>query len=471
MSCYIAIDLKSFYASVECADRGLDPLSTNLVVADPTRSDRTICLAVSPSLKAHGIPARPRLYEVIARVSAINARRRAAAGTALQEHVYDDRRIRADPQLALDYIVAPPRMQRYLELSDSIAQIYLDFVAPEDLHIYSVDEVLIDASGYLSNTLSARDLTTCMLRRVLKKTGITATAGIGTNLFLAKVAMDIVAKHAQPDAQGVRIAELDEYSYRRLLWPHRPIRDFWRVGPGYERKLYVHGLYTMGDIARCSLGKPWEPWNEDLLFRLFGINAELLIDHAWGYEPCTMADIKAYRPRDNALGSGQVLPRPYPYAQARLIVREMTEQLSLRLVAGRLLSDQLTLTVVYERGGYAHGSAALSATSSTRRLIAAADGIYVRIADETREVRRVYLNLGHVRPEGFFRDTPEQLSLFPPDPEAAAEALRLARERRQQEAVLAIRHRFGKNAILRGTNFLDGAMQRERNAQIGGHRA
>ena len=346
---YIAIDLKSFYASVECVKRKRDPLTTNLVVADRSRTDKTICLAVSPSMKAYGIPGRARLFEVVQKVKEVNEARRCRSPKRMLEGVSNDtNQLQMHPELAVDYIVAPPRMALYMEYSSWIYDIYLKYVAPEDIHVYSIDEVFMDVTDYLGTyRMSARKLVMTMIHDIFDTTGITATAGIGTNLYLCKVAMDIVAKHMEADAYGVRVAELDEISYRKLLWQHTPITDFWRVGKGYARKLAEHGLYTMGDIARCSIGKPYEYYNEDLLYKLFGINAELLIDHAWGWEPCTIEDIKAYRPENQSIGSGQVLPYPYDFQKARLIVREMTDLLALKLVEQHLVADQIVMTVGY----------------------------------------------------------------------------------------------------------------------------
>ena len=387
---YLAVDLKSFYASVEYLERGLDPLTTNLVVADLSRTEKTICLAVTPSLKAWGISGRARLFKVVQRVKEVNAQRLwAAPGRQFTGSSSSDTALRADPGLAVDYIVAPPRMAHYMEWSTRVYDVYLKYVAPSDIHNYSIDEVLMDVTDYLDTyRLTPRELAKRIILDVLETTGITATAGIGTNLYLCKIAMDIWAKHTQPDADGVRIAELDEQSYRRNLWDHRPLTDFWRVGRGYAKKLEAHGLYTMGDIARCSLT------DEDLLYRLFGVNAELLIDHAWGWEPCTMAEIKAYQPDSKSIGSGQVLQSPYGYDKARLVVREMADQLALDLVGAGLVTDQLVLTVGYDienmRGrGYqgevttdrygravpkhAHGTANLEEyTASTRRIVTAA---------------------------------------------------------------------------------------------------
>lgn len=347
---YIAVDLKSFYASVECVERDLDPINTNLVVADASRTDKTICLAVSPSLKSYGIPGRARLFEAVQKTREANARRQCIApGRVFTGESYDNAILKSSPELALSYIVAPPRMALYMEYSARIYNTYLKYVAPEDIHVYSIDEVFMDVTDYLGTyRLTPRQMAMMMIQDVLKTTGITATAGIGTNLYLAKVAMDIRAKHITPDEDGVRVAELDETSYRQLLWTHRPLTDFWRVGHGYAKKLEKHGMFTMGDVARCSVGKPNEYWNEDLLYKLFGINAELLIDHAWGFEPCTIADIKAYKPRTNSIGSGQVLQRPYVFNDAKLIVPEMTDLLVLDLVEKGFVTDQLVLTIGYD---------------------------------------------------------------------------------------------------------------------------
>lgn len=398
---YIAIDLKSFYASVECRERGLDPLTTNLVVADASRTEKTICLAVSPSLKAYGIPGRARLFEVVQKVREVNAMRRTAAGGhRLSESSSDAAVIAADPDVAVGYITAPPRMALYMEYSTRIYNIYMKYVAPEDVHVYSIDEVFIDASPYLGTYgMTARELASKMIRDVYEQTGITATAGIGTNLYLCKIAMDIEAKHARPDEHGVRIAFLDEKAYRKKLWNHRPITDFWRVGRGYAKKLEEKGICTMGDIARCSVGRPGDFYNEELLYKMFGVNAELLIDHAWGYDQCTIAEIKSYTPENNSLGSGQVLKSPYPYEKAKLIVREMTELLVLDLVEKRLATNQMVLTVGYDienlkdkenayqgeittdRYGrkipkHAHGTANLGLyTTSTQKVYCSCDGI------------------------------------------------------------------------------------------------
>ena len=503
---YIAIDLKSFYASVECIERGLDPMRTNLLVADSTRTEKTICLAVSPSLKSYGISGRARLFEAVSRVKEINAQRREKApNRRLTGKSYHYNELTADPSLAVDFIIAPPRMAHYMEYSTRIYQIYLRHVAPEDIHVYSIDEVFINATPYLRKCgLTAYEFTRRIIRDVLSETGITATAGIGTNLFLCKIAMDIVAKHAKADADGVRIAELDEYAYRAMLWDHRPLTDFWRVGPGITRTLEAHGLYTMGDIARCSLGEAHAFHNEALLYKLFGVNAELLIDHAWGYEPCTIADIKAYKPESNSISSGQVLQHPYPFEKAKLVIREMADLLTLDLVDKGLMTDQIVLTVGYDienlqdpvtsaryKGPvtidhygrripkHAHGSENLGGyTSSTKRIVAAAEALCDRILNPALLVRRMSITAARVLTEADARRADakdEQLSMFT-DYEAAgkekeAETAALERERRMQETVIDIKKKYGKNAIMKGMNLREGATARERNRQIGGHKA
>lgn len=502
---YIAIDLKSFYASVECMERGLDPLTTNLVVADASRTEKTICLAVSPSLKAYGIPGRARLFEVVQKVKEVNAARlRTAPGRAFSGASFNDTELKAAPGISLDYMIAPPQMALYMKYSTRIYNIYLKYIAPEDIHVYSIDEVFIDATNYLNTyKLSARELATEMLLDVLSTTGVTATAGIGTNLYLAKIAMDVQAKHISADKNGMRIAELDEMSYRHLLWSHRPLTDFWRVGRGYARKLEEHGLFTMGDIARCSLGKPTDHYNEDLLYKLFGINAELLIDHAWGWEPCTIADIKSYKPSTNSIGSGQVLQHPYSFDKAKLIVREMTDLLVLDLVDKRLVTDQLVLTVGYDienltdlkikmlyRGAVttdrygrtvpksAHGTTNLGRqASSTKLILDAVTELFERIVDKNLLVRRIYITANHVVDEGTIQKTNsfEQLDLFTDysvvQAKKEAEVAELAREKKMQKALLEIKKKHGKNAILRGMNLEEGATTIDRNKQIGGHKA
>lgn len=501
---FTAIDLKAFYASVECVERNLNPLTTNLVVADASRTEKTICLAVSPSLKTYGIPGRARLFEVVQKVKEVNAvRLRNAPGRTFTGASADATELQANPRLSLDFIIAPPRMAHYMDYSTRIYEIYLRYVAPEDIHVYSIDEVFIDVTDYLNTyKLTARELTMKMILDVLATTGITATAGIGTNLYLCKIAMDIEAKHIQPDEHGVRIAELDEASYRRSLWSHRPLTDFWRVGRGYAKKLEEKGLYTMGDIARCSLGKPSNFYNENLLYKMFGVNAELLIDHAWGWEPCTIADVKAYKPNSNSLGSGQVLQCPYSFEKAKLIVREMTELLVLDLVDKELVTDQMVLTIGYDienlsnptaRQAYhgpvttdhygravpkhAHGTANLTRyTSSTKLILDAVTDLFDRIADQKLLVRRVNLVANHVIPENSAprADSFTQLDFFT-DYAAEQEKERklneeLEREKRTQKAMLALQKKFGKNAVIKGMNLVEGATTMERNNQIGGHK-
>ena len=502
---YIAIDLKSFYASVECMERGLDPMTTNLVVADKSRTEKTICLAVSPSLKACGIAGRPRLFEVVQKVGEVNARRRQnAPGHKFTGSSCQAPELEKDPSLALDYVVAPPQMARYMKISGEIYEVYLKYIAPEDIHVYSIDEVFIDATHYLNTyRMTARELAGKMILDIFRNTGITATAGIGTNLYLCKVAMDIEAKHSSPDADGVRIASLDEESYRRRLWNHQPLTDFWRVGAGYARRLEERGLFTMGDIARCSLGKAEDYYNEDLLYRMFGVNAELLIDHAWGWEPCTMADIKAYRPESSSVGSGQVLHCPYPWEKARLVVKEMADLLALELVDKGLVTDQLVLTVGYDRenltdsesrGSYrgeirldrygrkvpvhAHGTLNLDRpTSSSRKLTESAVQLFEQITDPQLLVRRINIvaNRAVSFREQMGQPVFEQLDLFTDyekqrrDEAQAKEDME--REKKMQEAMLSIKKKFGGNAILKGMNLEEGATGAERNRQIGGHRA
>lgn len=502
---YVAIDLKSFYASVECVERGLDPLDALLVVADPSRTEKTICLAVSPALKAFGIPGRPRLFEVVERVKEVNRERLSRApGKRFTGKSSSGAELAKNPSLALDFLIASPQMAHYMKVSTGVYQTYLRFVSADDIHVYSVDEVFIDVTHYLATYgLSAHDLAVRMIRAVLRETGITATAGIGTNLYLAKVAMDIVAKKMPPDSDGVRIAELDEMSYRKQLWGHRPITDFWRVGRGYAKRLADIGLYTMGDIARCSLGGKQDFYNADKLYDIFGINAELLIDHAWGVEPCTIAEIHAYRPESNSISLGQVLQCPYSFEKGRLIVREMTDLLVLDLVEKGLDTDQMVLTVCYDvenltdparkktyRGPVtvdrygrsvpkeAHGSINLPRrTSSTRIILAKVTELYERIVDPSLLVRRMYVVANRVLPEGTEKKKApaEQMDMFTDYEqlearERAEEAL-LAEEKNLQKTIIDLHRRFGKNAVLRGMNFEEGATTKERNAQIGGHKA
>ena len=481
---YIAIDLKSFYASVECVDRGLDPLATNLVVADVSRTEKTICLAVSPSLKSYGIPGRARLFEVVQKVKAINGQRsRQAPGWRLTGGSSDNNAVSRDPSLALEYIAAPPRMHRYMEVSTQIYGIYLKYIAPEDIHVYSCDEVFIDATAYLGTyKCSARDLAMRMVRDVLATTGITATAGIGTNLFLAKVAMDVEAKHSPADKDGVRIAELDEMSFRRRYWEHRPLTDFWRIGHGLAARLEANCMYTLGDVARCSVNC------EARLYKLFGVNAELLIDHAWGWEPCTIAQIKSYKPSVNSLSTGQVLSSAYTFNKAKLVVREMTDNLVLDLVAKKLVTDRMTLMIGYDienltdehrRNAYtgpvekdwygrevpkpSHGSIRLSRqTSSTELITEAVMQLFDRVVDRNLLVRRMNVVAENTVDEA---KADIQLDLFDNHQEADE------RERRRQEAILAIKNKYGKNAILKGMNFEEGATAKDRNQQVGGHKA
>lgn len=498
---YIAIDLKSFYASVECIERGLDPLTTNLVVADNSRTEKTICLAVTPSLKSYGVSGRPRLFEVVQRVREINAtrlynlRKREFSGSSYNKNELDD-----DLNLKLDYIVAPPRMAFYMEYSTRIYGIYLKYFAPEDIHVYSIDEVFMDVTSYLNTYgLSAKDLTQKIILDVLHETGITATAGIGTNLYLCKIAMDIVAKHIPADKNGVRIAELDEISYRKQLWDHRPLTDFWRVGKGYKKKLESVGLYTMGDIARCSLGAESDYYNEGLLRRMFGKNTELLIDHAWGWEPVTITDIKNYKPDNNSIGSGQVLHCGADFDKTKIIVREMTEMLVLDLVSKNLVTDQLVLTIGYDRenlldpvrmrnykGEYsidqygrkipkhAHGTINLdSYTSSTNVIVRAVLDLFNRIVDVNLLVRRINMSANHVIAENEAKqDRYEQINLFDMITEKEnVDQEQLKKEKDIQKAVLDIKKKFGKNAILKGMSLQEGATAIDRNNQIGGHKA
>lgn len=503
---YIAIDLKSFYASVECVARGLDPLTTHLVVADETRTDKTICLAVSPSLKNYGIPGRARLFEVKQRLNGVNIERAVhAPGGRLIGESCDACDLERSPGLKASMVIAKPRMAHYLEISGQIYGIYLKYAAPEHIHVYSIDEVFIDATPYLRSLgMGPHAMARTIVREILTKTGITATAGIGSNMYLAKVAMDIVAKHMPADKDGVRVAELNEMSYRRLLWDHRPLTDFWRVGRGYAKKLEHAGLMTMGDIARCSVGRASDYYNEDLLYRMFGVNAELLIDHAWGWEPTTIEAIKAYKPTSNSLGSGQVLHCPYDAEKARLVLREMADMLSLDLVDKGLVTDQLVVTVGYDienltdparkakyHGAivkdhygrqipkHAHGTINLDGyTASTKKIMSGAAELFDRIVDQSLLIRRLNVVANHVLPKesapkkngGF-----EQLDLFADyaaqEAQQEQEQQELEREQKMQTAMLNIKKKFGKNAILRGMNLEEGATAKDRNQQIGGHKA
>lgn len=500
----ICCDLKSFYASVECIERGLDPMTTNLVVADLSRTEKTICLAVTPSLKAYGISGRARLFEVVQRVKEVNAQRqRSAPGRQLTGASSHDPEVRQNPSLSLDYIVAPPRMAHYIDWSTRVYSVYLKYVAPEDIYPYSIDEVFMDVTNYLDTyKMTARELTRTIILDILKTTGITAAAGMGTNLYLAKIAMDIVAKHVHADKDGVRIAKLNEMTYRRLLWTHRPLTDFWRVGKGYAAKLEAHGLYTMGDIARCSIGKPTDYHNEELLYKLFGVNAELLIDHAWGWEPCTIADAKAYKPEHKSIVSTQVLQCPYTFEKARLVVREMADVLALDLVDKRLVTNQLVLTVGYDRENlddpgraaryhgpvttdrygrnipkHAIGTENFPYTSSANDLLKAVTTLYDRVVDPNLLVRRLSISANKLLDEATVPKggEAEQLDLFTDyaakERQQAEDEADHARERKIQEAMLGIKMKYGKNAILKGMNLEEGATTKERNQTIGGHQA
>ncbi len=492
---YVAIDLKSFYASVECVERGLDPLDVNLVVADPDRTEKTICLAVTPALKSFGVPSRPRLFEVCAIVKGVNESRNKSAPQHSRrgKSVYASE-LSSNPALALDYIVAPPRMSLYMDYSARIYSIYLRYVAPEDIHVYSIDEVFIDLGGYSRKyNVSAREFVSRIIGEVFSETGITATAGIGSNLYLAKVAMDIIAKKMPAAEHGMRIAELDAMSYRKELWAHTPITDFWRVGRGYSERLARHGIHTMGDVALASI------YDEELLYKLFGVNAELLIDHAWGYEPCDMRDIKEYRPSSKSVSTGQVLSCPYEYEKAKLIVTEMCELLVLDLVEKHIVTRGITLSIGYDieslnGGAYsgevsvdyygrrvpkqAHGSVRLDGyTSSTKDIMKAVIELFARIVDRSLLVRRVNITASDILDEGVRvkKNGYKQLDIFSDYEsilcEAEAKEREYEREKRRQRAIIDISHRFGKNAILKGLNLLDGATTVERNSQIGGHKA
>ena len=490
---YIAIDLKSFYASVECVERNLDPLKTNLVVADAERTEKTICLAVSPSLKAYGIPGRARLFEVLQKTDLVNAERvKNAPGRNFTTSSYDADEIAANPACKLDFICATPRMSMYMKYSTQIYEIYLKYISADDIHVYSCDEVFMDVTEYLKlYNLTAHELARLIIKDVLNETRITATVGIGTNLFLCKVAMDIVAKHIPADEDGVRIAELDEMKFRELLWDHRPLTDFWRIGPGTTRRLEKMGIFTLGELARLS------EYNEDRLYRAFGINAELLIDHAWGWEPCTIEYIKKYRPENNSISTGQVLTRGYKHEEAAIIVREMADNLSLDLVSKGLVTGQIVLNIGYENfknpeglqnyqgqicvdhygrlaPKYAHGSYNLSRiTSSSRLIIEAALNLYEQITDPELEIRRLSIAATNVISEFKYAQTTheEQLSFFVDYEKREQEEIELRKEKALQLASLQIKNKYGKNAILKGTNFLEGATARERNQQIGGHRS
>lgn len=489
---YLCIDLKSFFASVECVERGLNPMTTNLVVADKGRTEKTICLAVTPSLKAYGIPGRARLFEVVQKVREVNNQRRLnAPKRTFVDKSFNSEELNNNPSLELDYIVAPPRMAYYMEYSTRIYNVYLKYIAPEDIHVYSIDEVFIDITHYLATyKLSAHDFARKLIQDVLNTTGITATAGIGTNMYLAKIAMDIEAKHIPADKDGVRIAELDEMSYREKLWSHKPLTDFWRVGKGYANKLERYGMKTMGDVARCSL------YDEDLLYRLFGVNAELLIDHAWGWEPCTIKEIKAYKPTTNSLSSGQVLQTPYYFDKAKLVTREMAEALALELVEKALVTNQVVLTIGYDidnltdeniqyKGDivtdfygrkvpkHAHGTGNIDRyTASSKLIVDTTMELFDRIVDKSLLVRRINIAVCKLQREKDVKDNQvEQLDLFTDYEKKNKQEENLKKEKRMQEAVINIKKKFGKNAILKGMNLEEGATAKERNSQIGGHKA
>lgn len=496
---YIAIDLKSFYASVECVERGLNPLTTNLVVADASRTEKTICLAVSPSLKKYGISGRARLFEVIQYVAQVNNERRIRlAGKSFTGKSVSDDELNSNPDLELDYIIAMPRMAHYIKYSTRIYEIYLKYVSENDIHVYSIDEVFMDVTNYLEYyKMSAHQLAMTIIREVLGQTGITATAGIGTNMYLCKIAMDIVAKHIPADKDGVRIAELDEMTYRRKLWDHQPLTDFWRVGRGIAQKLEKYGIRTMGQIARYSIDR------EELFYRLFGVNAELLIDHAWGWEPCTIDMVKAYRPENNSLCNGQVLSHAYDYKKARIVLMEMADAASLDLLDKHLVTDQLVLTVGYDTSSmadpyimkayqgeiktdrygrkvpkHAHGTANLKHFTSSSSIISkTATELYDRIVDHNLMIRRLSLTTNHVinEKQAKIKATSVELDLFTEneqnDRETQKENNRLKKERRIQKTLLEIKKKYGKNTILKGLNFEDGATARLRNNQIGGHKA
>ncbi len=493
---YLCIDLKSFYASVECVKRGLDPLTTNLVVADISRSEKTICLAVSPALKKIGISGRPRLFEVNSKVKEINAlRKKKAFKNQFVGESVSESELMQNNNLALSFVIATPNMAQYIKISAKIYEIYLRHVASEDIHVYSIDEVFMDITNYLKlNNLSKHDFAMLLIQEVLKETGITATAGIGTNLYLAKVAMDIVAKHIPADKDGVRIAELDEYSYRKLLWNHRPITDFWRVGRGYAKRLEQVNIFTMGDIALCSLGKNTDKYNEDLLYKLFGVNAELLIDHAWGYEPCTIKEIKAYKPENSTMGSGQVLHEPYETNKAKMVAKEMVEQLILDLISKHLVTNYLVMSIGYETINakdksyqgeikkdylgrdipkHGHGSVTFKEYTSSRKLIMnEAMILFDKIVNPKLLIRRLYITCGIADEDSSLtKQKYEQLNLFEPYQEKKNDEIDLKKEKQVQETIIKIKKRFGKNSIMKAMDLQEGATAKERNEQIGGHKA
>ena len=494
---YIAIDLKSFYASVECMYRSLDPLTTNLVVADTSRTEKTICLAVSPSLKSYGIPGRARLFEVIQKIKEINKERlNKAPFHRFTSKSFNNIELLNNPSLELDFIAATPQMALYIKYSTLIYETYLKYVSKDDIHVYSIDEVFIDVSDYLFGLkMNATELASLMVSEVYKKTGITATAGVGSNLYLAKIAMDILAKHEKPNKDGVRIASLNEESYRRLLWNHEPITDFWRVGKGYAKKLNDLGLFTMGDVARCSIGKANEYYNEELLYKTFGINAELLIDHAWGYEPTTIKDIKEYKPSSNCISTGQVLHCAYLYPDALLIVKEMADTLALDLVEKGKVSSQFVLTLGYDmeakdyhgemmndRYGrlipkHAHGTInIIKPTSSSIIIKDALTELFFKIINKDLKVKRINITANNIMPDGIkAKEGFKQLDLFKDNEtiikEEKKKEKQVEKEKKAQEAILEIKKKYGKNAVIKGMDLEDKATTIDRNKQIGGHKA
>ena len=490
---YIAIDLKSFYASVECMERGLNPITTNLVVADKSRTEKTVCLAVSPSLKAYGISGRARLYQVVERVREVNIERKMKApGKEFTGQSYDDIALKNNPDLELSYIVAPPRMSYYMKYSTDIVKIYLKYFSPDDMFIYSIDEVFIDVTHYLKTyKMTARELVTKVIQDVYETTGITATAGIGTNLYLCKIAMDIVAKHVEPNKNGVRIAGLDEASYRKLLWNHRPLTDFWRVGRGYSKKLEQYGMYTMGDIARISIK------NEELLYKLFGVNAELLIDHAWGWEPATIESVKSYEPTTNSISSGQVLHCAYTNHDAETIIKNMANSLSNDLVKKDLITSKIVMDVQYDTGNLiipairnyykgeitkdyygrrvpkpAHGTINLDhKTSSAKLIIDAAVALYKKITNENLLIRKLNITAENVTYDSEKNEKEfEQIDLFIDYKKKEKEMEKEKSEKKMQSTVIGIQNKYGKNAILKGMDLLKESTTIERNGQIGGHK-
>jgi len=497
---YIAIDLKSFFASVECVERGLDPLTTNLVVADGARTEKTICLAVTPALKSFGISGRARLYEVVQQVGKVNRTRKLAIRKDFEGSSCDINELKENPNLSLNYIIAPPRMSYYMDYSTRVYSIYLRYIAPEDIHVYSIDEVFMDVTDYLNTyKCTPRELAMKMIHEVLKETGITATAGIGTNLYLCKIAMDIVAKHIPADKDGVRIAYLDEMTYRKELWNHRPLTDFWRIGKGTVKRLADKGLYTMGDIARCSIGKKEDYYNEELLYKLFGINAELIIDHAWGYEPTRISDIKSYKSETNSLGNSQVLSRPYQFDEGLIVIKEMAESLTLSLVEKKLVCSSVFVGISYdienvEKDDFegetskdfygriapksTHGIYNFESPTNSNMLIrdAAAD-IYQRTTNPNFTIRKLSITANNVIYE---KDVPnkeivEQMDMFTDyqqkDKQKEQFKQELEKEKKVQQAILQIKNTYGKNAVIKAVDLDESATAKERNEQIGGHKA